>query len=166
MLFDSQSLVSKLSKADVFTSIEKTFAQKPAADLSKRKKKVDVVELLDSRKAYNMSIFLTSLPKDFQMQLLNQYMADLSPVLEEHVLENLIRFAPAMEEVGKLKRYVESSDVAKLSLPDKLSLEMMKIPQFKQRAECLLFKTTFWDTICQLEKVRYILACMRACINP
>ncbi|CAO3610251.1 unnamed protein product [Mucor fragilis] len=152
MLFDSQSLVSKLSKADVFTSIEKTFAQKPAADLSKRKKKVDVVELLDSRKAYNMSIFLTSLPKDFQMQLLNQYMADLSPVLEEHVLENLIRFAPAMEEVGKLKRYVESSDVAKLSLPDKLSLEMMKIPQFKQRAECLLFKTTFWDTICQLEK--------------
>ncbi|GAN04863.1 hypothetical protein MAM1_0075c04328 [Mucor ambiguus] len=152
MLFDSQSLVSKLSKADVFTSIEKTFAQKPAADLSKRKKKADVVELLDSRKAYNMSIFLTSLPKDFQMQLLNQYMADLSPVLQEHVLENLIRFAPSMDEIGKLKRYAESSDVEKLSLPDKLSLEMIKIPQFKHRAECLLFKTTFWDTAGQLEK--------------
>lgn len=153
-LFDNQSLVSKLSRADVFSAIEKTFAQKPAVDLSKRKRKVpDVVELLDSRKAYNMSIFLTSLPKEFEVAQFPHYVSTMALCIsEEHVLENLIKFAPDLEEMGKLKKYTESNDSANLSEPDKLSLQMMKVPQYKLRITCLLFKNTFWDKVERIEK--------------
>jgi hypothetical protein len=52
----NESIVSKLSEADVFTAIESTFAQKPTALVPQRKRKVvDIVELLDPRKAQNMS---------------------------------------------------------------------------------------------------------------
>jgi hypothetical protein len=153
VLFGNQkSIVTQLVRADVFASIEKAFAQKPAVDLTKRKRKVaDVVELLDSRKAYNMSIFLTSLPKDFEIVKLGEYLERMQ--LEEHVLENLIKFAPDLEEIGKFKAY--KGDKTKLSQPDQLVLHMMSIPQYKQRVTCLLFKTTFWDRIEQMEKVRF-----------
>ncbi|CAO3653877.1 unnamed protein product [Mucor hiemalis] len=153
-LFDNQSLVSKLSRADVFSAIEKTFAQKPAVDLSKRKRKIPaVVELLDSRKAYNMSIFLTSLPKEFELTKFPHYVSTMALCIsEEHVLENLIKFAPDLDEIGKLKKYTESQDVANLSDPDKLSLQMLKVPQYKQRIMCLLFKNTFWDKVERIEK--------------
>ena len=159
-LFDHPSVVSQLSQADVFTSIEKTFAQKPAVDLSKRKRKVaTVIELLDSRKAYNMSIFLTSLPKGFQIEKLPEYI-DTMTLTEEHMLDSLIKFAPTLEEIGKLKNYQGEMD--KLSEPDKLSMQMLNVPQYKQRVMCLLFKTTFWDKIESIEKVRKVRkSCLR-----
>jgi uncharacterized membrane-anchored protein YjiN (DUF445 family) len=52
----NESIVSKLSEADIFAAIESTFAQKPTAPVPQRKRKVvDIVELLDPRKAQNMS---------------------------------------------------------------------------------------------------------------
>lgn len=161
LLFDNSSIVTKLSRADVFTSIEKTFAQKPAVDLSKRKRQKvsDMVELLDSRKAYNMSIFLTSLPKDFQLSKLAQYLEEENKVLEEHVLENLSKFAPDLEELNKFKSYPEEKK-EKLSQPDQLILQMMQIPQFKQRVMALLFKITFWNAIERMEKVK-LYTCLR-----
>lgn len=153
LLFHNQSLVTKLSRADVFTMIETTFAQKPAIDLSKRKRKSDVIELLDSRKAYNMSIFLTSLPKEFEIGKFSEYLNKMaSCILEEHVLDNLIKFAPEKEEEVKLKRYAETQSVHLLSLPDQLMLQMLNVPQYKHRVMCLLFKLTFWETIETIQK--------------
>ncbi|KAG1198021.1 hypothetical protein G6F70_006166 [Rhizopus microsporus] len=155
-LFNQQSIVSKLSHADVFTLIEKTFAQKPAAsDLSKRKRKAtDSIELLDPKKAHAMSIFLTSLPKEFEIKRLAEYVLDISPYIQvELVLENFLKFAPSSEEAETLKKYKESGEsIERLSKPDQLVLEMVNINQFKPRISCLLYKTVFWDKVEGVEK--------------
>lgn len=153
-LLNNQSIITKLSRADVFTSIEKNFCKNAAVPTKKLKKKVEKIELLDAKKAYAMDIFMTSLPKECQAMQLTQYVMSLSPlVLEEHVLTSLSKFAPSLEEMNKLKGY--KGDMEMLSMPDKLSLEMIKVPQFKQRIECLLFKLTFWDKVDRLEKVKH-----------
>ncbi|OBZ82693.1 Delphilin, partial [Choanephora cucurbitarum] len=161
LLFDSQSIITKLSQANVFNCIENTFAQKPSADLTRRqKKKSNMVELLDHRKAYSISIFLASMPKEFEVQKLASYILSLSPmIMQEHVLVNLIKFAPDQDEAEKIEKYAASSDMSKLSLPDQLSFYMLSIPQFKARIQCLMFKVTFWDRIDHLEKnMEYLLS--------
>lgn len=155
-VFTHPSIVTKLSRADVFTAIEKAFAQKPAVDLRRnnnKKRASDVVELLDSRKAYNMNIFLTSnMPKTFDVAQLGMYLEQMDGCLmQEHVLINLIKFMPSMEERRKLQEY--TGDRSKLSVPDQLMLQIMSISQCKLRLECLLFKLIFWDTVDELQKV-------------
>lgn len=153
-LFAHPSIVTKLSRADVFTAIENTFAQKPVTNLRRNKKRVsDVIELLDSRKAYNMSIFLTSsMPKTFDVTQLDMYLEQMDACLmQEHVLMNMIKFVPSVEERRKLEEF--NGDRSKLSLPDQLVLKMMGISQCKLRLECLLFKSTFWDEVDELQKV-------------
>ncbi|RCH80247.1 hypothetical protein CU098_003624, partial [Rhizopus stolonifer] len=149
---NDNTIVSQLSHADVFNQIEKSFAQKRPVEV--RKRKTDTLELLDSKKAYNMSIFLTGLAKDFEIHRLKEYLRDMAPVIQvEHVLENLIKFVPSLEEASALKKYKESGEsLTKLSKADQLALEMMQVDQFKQRVECLLYKLLFWDTIERIEK--------------
>lgn len=143
--------MSKLVNAEVFTEIEKSFVQKPVMK-TKTRKVADVIELLDPKKAHNMSIFLTGLPKGFEIHQIANYVMEMSPLIEtEHVLENLLKFAPGQEEVASLKAY--SGDKSKLSKPDQLVWEMIQIEQFKERVGCLLYKTLFWDTIESIEKV-------------
>ncbi|KAI9473530.1 MAG: hypothetical protein EXX96DRAFT_578379 [Benjaminiella poitrasii] len=148
---DPQSqIITQLSEADVFTTIEKTFAQKV---VTKRRvtRRDETIELLDERKAHTMSIFLTSLAKEVDVTLLESYLRSFDACwMQEHVLENLVKFAPQLDEQTKLKKY--QGDLDKLSLPDRLSLEMTKIPQFKLRVQCLLYKSTFWDKSSRVEK--------------
>ncbi|KAI9243693.1 hypothetical protein BY458DRAFT_530433, partial [Sporodiniella umbellata] len=146
------TVVSELSYADVFTQIERSFTQKRATEV--RKRKTNVLELLDPKKAYNMSIFLTGLSKEFDMHRLQEYLKEASPMIHvEHVLENLAKFAPTSEEAKTLKNYVDSGQsVSLLSKPDQLALEMLSISQFKLRVNCLLYKILFQETIKKIEK--------------
>ncbi|KAI8997464.1 hypothetical protein BDB01DRAFT_857818 [Pilobolus umbonatus] len=153
-LLDTQSIVSKLSQADVFTSIEKSFAQKPAIDLNKRRKKENaMVELLDAKKAHNMNIFLSSLSKTFDIDQLSEYIHQTSElIMNEHILESLLKFSPSKDEIKKLDPYKDGKNIERLSLADKLALEMIKITDYDKKIHCLLFKTTFWDTIHRIDK--------------
>ena len=74
---------------------------------------------------------------------------------DERTLTDLLKFAPNLEEASKLKAYrdVPSEEINKLSEPDQFALQMLQIPQFKQRIECMLFKASFWEKHQQLKIV-------------
>ncbi|KAI9020716.1 hypothetical protein CLU79DRAFT_755176 [Phycomyces nitens] len=153
--FDFQETMEfQLAKAGVFETIEDTFVQKPAVQL-KIKRTKEFIYVLEPKKSYNLNIFVTSVCKKIAFGEIRQRLISMDFYFEdEQVLSNLLRFLPTPEETGKLAPYVTAplAELIDLSPPDKFCLEMMKIDRLKERLECMLFRSTFWDRYHQLHK--------------
>ena len=103
-----------------------------------------------------IDIFITSITRKVPFNDIATRIKGMDPSFDdEQILSNLIKYAPTAEEMGKLSPYVSSEskhDRQDLSLPDQFCLEVMDIKRFKERVECMLFRTTFRDRYHQLHK--------------
>ncbi|XP_028310103.1 delphilin isoform X2 [Gouania willdenowi] len=100
-------------------------------------RKKDVREILSRKKAYNASILIAHLklsPRELCQVLMNMSSDRLEPA---HI-KQLLLYAPDAEEVKKYEQYRQ--DPSKLSEPDQFVLQMLSVPEYKTRLQCLLFK--------------------------
>ncbi|SAM01118.1 hypothetical protein [Absidia glauca] len=144
----------QLAQAGVFEDIERVFAQKPVANIQINRRK-ERVQVLDSKKAYNLNIFITSMTKKIPFESIRPGLLHMDNYFDdEQILSNLLKFLPTPEETGKLATYTNASpgELLDLSPPDKFCLEMMKIPRLKERIENMLFRATFWERYQQLHQ--------------
>ncbi|XP_071060148.1 delphilin isoform X3 [Pseudochaenichthys georgianus] len=105
-------------------------------------KKKDVIEILSHKKAYNASILIAHLklsPGELRKVLMNMVTDRLEPA---HI-KQLLLYSPDAEEVKKYEEYTE--DPSKLSEPDQFVLQMLSVPEYKTRMECLLFKCSLQE---------------------
>uniref|UniRef100_A0A3B4B7F6 Uncharacterized protein n=1 Tax=Periophthalmus magnuspinnatus TaxID=409849 RepID=A0A3B4B7F6_9GOBI len=105
-------------------------------------KKKDVIEILSQKKAYNVSILIAHLklsPGELRQVLLRM----TSDRLETSHIKQLLLYAPDADEVHKYEEYRQ--EPGKLSEPDQFVLQMLSVPEYKTRLQCLLFKNTLQE---------------------
>lgn len=105
-------------------------------------KKKDVVEILSHKKAYNVSILIAHL-KLVSGELRQVLMTMSSDRLETSHIKQLLLYVPDVEEMKKYEQYRQ--DPSKLSEPDQFVLQMISVPEYKTRLQCLLFKCTLQE---------------------
>ncbi|KAM6913621.1 delphilin [Lycodopsis pacificus] len=109
----------------------------PEPSLTETFRKKDVIEILSHKKAYNASILIAHLklsPGELRQVLMNMVTDRLEP---DHI-KQLLLYAPDAEEVKKYECYRQ--DASKLSEPDQFVLQLLSVPEYKTRLQCLLFK--------------------------
>uniref|UniRef100_A0A3P9L8F6 Glutamate receptor, ionotropic, delta 2 (Grid2) interacting protein, a n=1 Tax=Oryzias latipes TaxID=8090 RepID=A0A3P9L8F6_ORYLA len=114
---------------------------KPSPQLETFKKK-DVIEILSHKKAYNASILIAHLklsPGELRHILMNITTDRLEP---DHI-KQLLLYAPDEEEVKKYEDHKQ--EPSKLSEVDQFVLQMLLVPEYKTRLQCLLFKCSLQE---------------------
>uniref|UniRef100_H2LZ91 Grid2 interacting protein n=1 Tax=Oryzias latipes TaxID=8090 RepID=H2LZ91_ORYLA len=105
-------------------------------------KKKDVIEILSHKKAYNASILIAHLklsPGELRHILMNMTTDRLEP---DHI-KQLLLYAPDEEEVKKYEDHKQ--EPSKLSEVDQFVLQMLLVPEYKTRLQCLLFKCSLQE---------------------
>ncbi|XP_024128095.1 delphilin isoform X3 [Oryzias melastigma] len=116
-------------------------APEPSPQLETFKKK-DVIEILSHKKAYNASILIAHLklsPGELRHILMNMTTDRLEP---DHI-KQLLLYAPDEEEVKKYEEHKQ--EPSKLSEVDQFVLQMLSVPEYKTRLQCLLFKCSLQE---------------------
>ncbi|XP_023813346.1 delphilin isoform X2 [Oryzias latipes] len=116
-------------------------APEPSPQLETFKKK-DVIEILSHKKAYNASILIAHLklsPGELRHILMNMTTDRLEP---DHI-KQLLLYAPDEEEVKKYEDHKQ--EPSKLSEVDQFVLQMLLVPEYKTRLQCLLFKCSLQE---------------------
>uniref|UniRef100_A0A3P9L8P4 Glutamate receptor, ionotropic, delta 2 (Grid2) interacting protein, a n=1 Tax=Oryzias latipes TaxID=8090 RepID=A0A3P9L8P4_ORYLA len=116
-------------------------APEPSPQLETFKKK-DVIEILSHKKAYNASILIAHLklsPGELRHILMNITTDRLEP---DHI-KQLLLYAPDEEEVKKYEDHKQ--EPSKLSEVDQFVLQMLLVPEYKTRLQCLLFKCSLQE---------------------
>ncbi|KAJ2964866.1 hypothetical protein NQZ79_g408 [Umbelopsis isabellina] len=147
-------LEAELAKSGVFDEIEKSFAQKQGPEF-KIKTAKQVFQIIDSKKAYNLNIFIGSLVKQVPFDQIKSKLLSMDSIFDdEQLLANLIRFEPSEKEKQDLLKHQNDSNTKQqeLSIPDRFCLDMSSIERYHQRLESMLFKVTFQEKIRHVEQ--------------
>ncbi|KAL6178703.1 hypothetical protein ACLB2K_050221 [Fragaria x ananassa] len=102
--------------------------------------KLEKVQLVDLRRAYNCEIMLSKIKIPLP-DMINAVMALDSSVLDIDQVENLIRFCPTKEEMETLKNYTGEKEM--LGKCEQFFLELMKVPRVEPKLRVFAFKITF-----------------------
>ncbi|OBZ82301.1 Disheveled-associated activator of morphogenesis 1 [Choanephora cucurbitarum] len=144
----------QLAKAGVFDDVELTFAQKPAVEI-KAKPLKNETHILDTKKSYNLNILIKNIIKKIPFDEIRYYFLQLdSYFMDEQIILNLLKYLPTEDEATKLSAYHDAplEEVERLGVPEKFCLQMIKIDRLKERLECMLFKSTFFERYTVLHK--------------
>ncbi|XP_019447579.1 PREDICTED: formin-like protein 18 isoform X1 [Lupinus angustifolius] len=104
------------------------------------RQKVDKVQLIELRRAYNCEIMLTKVKIPLP-DLMSAVLAMDDSVLYADQVENLIKFCPTKEEMEQLKGYTGDKD--NLGKCEQFFLEMMKVPRVENKLRVFSFKMQF-----------------------
>ncbi|XP_019088436.1 PREDICTED: formin-like protein 13 [Camelina sativa] len=115
---------------------------------SSRGPKVEKVQLIDHRRAYNCEIMLSKVKVPLQ-DLTNSVLNLEESALDTDQVENLIKFCPTREEMELLKGY--NGDKEKLGKCELFFLEMMKVPRIETKLRVFSFKMQFCSQISELK---------------
>ncbi|XP_066468400.1 formin-1 [Tiliqua scincoides] len=153
------TLWDSLEEPDIFDTSEfeylfsKETAQekkKPLADSFEKKTKAKkIVKLLDGKRSQTVGILISSLHlemKDIQQAILN---VDDS-VVDLETLEALYENRAQKDELEKIKQHYDTSkedEVKFLDKPEQFLYELSQIPNFAERARCIIFQSVFNEGI-------------------
>ncbi|KAF1806704.1 hypothetical protein FB192DRAFT_1271756 [Mucor lusitanicus] len=150
-----EALESLLDAEGIFNRMEEVFAQKVIATkrMAKKEKRQEIC-IIDSRKAYNISIAVLAKCKNIPFKdCKRKILAVDDKFCTEIMLRNLLVNAPSHDEMGKLSVFLKTAseeDLQSLSKPDAFCAEIISIDRFKERLTNMLFVTTFHERITQL----------------
>ncbi|CAO3587923.1 unnamed protein product [Absidia cylindrospora] len=152
-----QGWEKRMDSEGVFDLMEELFAQKVIATPKKRtQQKKQEINIIDSRKAYNINIAILAKCKHISLPEIKQNILTVDEgFCSETLLRNLQLNAPTPEEMGKLSVFLKTAsedDIKNLSKPDAFCATIMSINRFKERIDCMLFKVTFSERIAQLSQ--------------
>ncbi|XP_015451299.1 LOW QUALITY PROTEIN: formin-1 [Pteropus alecto] len=129
--------------------------KKPLSETYEKKSKVKkIIKLLDGKRSQTVGILISSLHlemKDIQQAIFN---VDDS-VVDLETLAALYENRAQEEELVKIRKYYETSKEEELKLldkPEQFLHELAQIPNFAERAQCIIFRSVFSEGITSLHR--------------
>ncbi|CAK7338215.1 unnamed protein product [Dovyalis caffra] len=116
---------------------------------SSRGPKVDKVQLVDHRRAYNCEIMLSKVKVPLH-ELMSLVLTLEDSALDVDQVDNLIKFCPTKEEMELLKGYTGEKE--KLGKCEQFFLELMKVPRVESKLRVFSFKMQFHSQVSDLRK--------------
>ncbi|KAJ0008898.1 hypothetical protein NQD34_016313 [Periophthalmus magnuspinnatus] len=138
---------------DLFSKATLQPKKKPLADTYEKKAKTKkIVKLLDGKRSQAVGILISSLHLDMKdIQQGRNHVFLIIPI--EHVCCVFQR--GTSDELEIIKKHYESSkgdDSKVLDKPEQFLYELSQIPDFTGRAHCIIFQSTFLDTISSIRR--------------
>ncbi|XP_020769306.2 formin-1 isoform X2 [Odocoileus virginianus] len=129
--------------------------KKPLSETYEKKNKVKkIIKLLDGKRSQTVGILISSLHlemKDIQQAIFN---VDDS-VVDLETLAALYENRAQEDELIKIRKYYETSKEEELKLldkPEQFLHELAQIPNFAERAQCIIFRSVFSEGITALHR--------------
>ncbi|XP_010842512.1 PREDICTED: formin-1 [Bison bison bison] len=129
--------------------------KKPLSETYEKKNKVKkIIKLLDGKRSQTVGILISSLHlemKDIQQAIFN---VDDS-VVDLETLAALYENRAQEDELVKIRKYYETSKDEELKLldkPEQFLHELAQIPNFAERAQCIIFRSVFSEGITALHR--------------
>ncbi|XP_072818833.1 formin-1 isoform X11 [Vicugna pacos] len=129
--------------------------KKPLSDTYEKKNKVKkIIKLLDGKRSQTVGILISSLHlemKDIQQAI---FSVDDS-VVDLETLAALYENRAQEDELVKIRKYYETSKEEELKLldkPEQFLHELAQIPNFAERAQCIIFRSVFSEGITALHR--------------
>ncbi|XP_064341838.1 formin-1 isoform X3 [Camelus dromedarius] len=129
--------------------------KKPLSETYEKKNKVKkIIKLLDGKRSQTVGILISSLHlemKDIQQAIFN---VDDS-VVDLETLAALYENRAQEDELVKIRKYYETSKEEELKLldkPEQFLHELAQIPNFAERAQCIIFRSVFSEGITALHR--------------
>lgn len=129
--------------------------KKPLSEAYEKKNKVKkIIKLLDGKRSQTVGILISSLHlemKDIQQAIFN---VDDS-VVDLETLAALYENRAQEDELTKIRKYYETSkeeDLKLLDKPEQFLHELAQIPNFAERAQCIIFRAVFSEGITSLRR--------------
>ncbi|XP_030412837.1 formin-2 isoform X3 [Gopherus evgoodei] len=129
--------------------------KKPISDTITKTKAKQVVKLLSNKRSQAVGILMSSLHldmKDIQHAVVN---LDNS-VVDLETLQALYENRAQSDELEKIEKHGKSSkereNAKSLDKPEQFLYELSLIPNFSERVFCILFQSTFSETICSVHR--------------
>ncbi|KAF6351275.1 formin 1 [Rhinolophus ferrumequinum] len=129
--------------------------KKPLSETYEKKNKVKkIIKLLDGKRSQTVGILISSLHlemKDIQQAIFN---VDDS-VVDLETLAALYENRAQEDELIKIRKYYETSKEEELKLldkPEQFLHELAQIPNFAERAQCIIFRSVFSEGITSLHR--------------
>ncbi|XP_040457108.1 formin-like [Falco naumanni] len=143
--------------------------RKPLSETYEKKTKAKkIIKLLDGKRSQTVGILISSLHlemKDIQQAIL---CVDDS-VVDLETLEALYENRAQQDELEKIKQYYQTSKEEELKLldkPEQFLYELSQIPNFTERAQCIIFQSVFSEGITSVHrKVDIITRVSKALLN-
>ncbi|XP_048710601.2 formin-1 isoform X5 [Caretta caretta] len=120
----------------------------------KKTKAKKIIKLLDGKRSQTVGILISSLHlemRDIQQATLN---VDDS-IVDLETLEALYENRAQKDELEKIKQYYETSKEEELKLldkPEQFLYELSQIPNFAERAQCIIFQSVFSEGITSVHR--------------
>uniref|UniRef100_A0A3Q7H6A2 Formin-like protein n=1 Tax=Solanum lycopersicum TaxID=4081 RepID=A0A3Q7H6A2_SOLLC len=111
--------------------------------------KLEKVQLVDHRRAYNCEIMLSKVKIPLH-EMLSSVLALEDSALDVDQVENLIKFCPTKEEMETLKGY--KGEKEKLGRCEQFMLELMQVPRTESKLRVFSFKIQFESQVSELRK--------------
>ncbi|KAK7377124.1 hypothetical protein VNO80_02544 [Phaseolus coccineus] len=111
--------------------------------------RVEKVQLIELRRAYNCEIMLTKVKIPLP-DLMCAVLAMDDSVLDVDQVENLIKFSPTKEEMETLKNYTGNKD--NLGKCEQFFIELMKVPRVESKLRVFSFKMQFLSQVSELKR--------------
>ncbi|XP_075387078.1 formin-1 isoform X1 [Tenrec ecaudatus] len=129
--------------------------KKPLSETYEKKNKVKkIIKLLDGKRSQTVGILISSLHlemKDIQQAIFN---VDDS-VVDLETLAALYENRAQEDELVKIRKYYETSKEEELKLldkPEQFLHELAQIPNFAERAQCIIFRSVFSESVTSLHR--------------
>ncbi|XP_061319368.1 formin-1 isoform X2 [Pezoporus flaviventris] len=143
--------------------------RKPLSETYEKKPKAKkIIKLLDGKRSQTVGILISSLHlemKDIQQAIL---CVDDS-IVDLETLEALYENRAQKDELEKIKQYYQTSKEEELKLldkPEQFLYELSQIPNFTERAQCIIFQSVFSEGITSVHrKVDIITRVSKALLN-
>ncbi|NXD80319.1 FMN protein, partial [Halcyon senegalensis] len=143
--------------------------RKPLSETYEKKTKAKkIIKLLDGKRSQTVGILISSLHlemKDIQQAILR---VDDS-VVDLETLEALYENRAQKDELEKIKQYYQTSKEEELKLldkPEQFLYELSQIPNFTERAQCIIFQSVFSEGITSVHrKVDIVTRVSKALLN-
>ncbi|KAM3918613.1 formin-1 isoform 1-T1 [Leptodactylus fuscus] len=151
---------------DLFCKASVQQKKKPLSESYEKKTKAKkIIKLLDGKRSQAVGILISSLHldmKDIQQAILN---VDDS-VVDLETLEALYENRAQKDELETIRKHYENStaeDVKLLDKPEQFLYELSQIPNFTERAKCIIFQSVFAEGIGSVHRKIDIVS--RTCTN-
>ncbi|XP_063106394.1 formin-1 isoform X2 [Cavia porcellus] len=139
----------------LFSKVTTPQKKKPLSETYAEKNKVKkIIKLLDGKRSQAVGILISSLHlemKDIQQAIFN---VDDS-VVDLETLEALYENRAQENELVKIRKYYETSKEEELKLldkPEQFLHELAQIPNFAERAQCIIFRSVFAEGVTSLHR--------------
>uniref|UniRef100_A0A8C7Q1V1 Formin 1 n=1 Tax=Oncorhynchus mykiss TaxID=8022 RepID=A0A8C7Q1V1_ONCMY len=147
---EEPDIINTTEFEDLFSKTTVQTKRKPLAEAYEKKSKAKkIMKLLDGKRSQAVGILISSLHlamKDIQEAVLN---VDNS-VVDVETIQALYENRAQPDELQRIKKHCQTSEEEQVKLldkPEQFLFELSQIPDFPDRASCIIFQSVFIDAI-------------------